>query len=799
MAKAGYVIEVRGIVQGVGFRPFIHKQIVGHGLNGWVRNTSLGAELKIEGEREALDAFAEELWTKKPALALIEDVKVREYEPLEGFTDFRILASDGAAERVALVSPDICICEDCRRELFDPSNKRYRFPYINCTNCGPRFTIIKDIPYDRKNTTMADFPMCGPCEKEYTDIEDRRYHAQPTCCPDCGPKLMYCRADGTPLDGDPIAMTKSALWQGKIVAIKGLGGYHLAARADDPELAMELRRRKLRDEKPFAIMCRDIEEVRRHCFVSEEEEQLLLSKERPIVLLKKLYPRYMMHISENSRIGVMLPYTPVHLLLFEPEADGSDGCPRSLIMTSANISDRPIIIKDDEAFRDLSGIADGFLAGERAIERSCDDSVMWGYSGGYFARRSRGYVPRPLFIPETAQQVLALGAEQKASFCLAKGTRAFPSQHIGDLKNIESYENYVSQIESFERLFEIKPQALACDLHPDYLSSRYADQRAEEQNMELVKVQHHHAHMASCMADNGLDEPVIGIVWDGTGLGAAKNSWRAGEELQPGSEIWGGEFLTGDFGGFERQASIRPIRLPGGDKAMDEIWRTAASMLLDAGLSGSYMELQAKTGLEAISAEQLKLAERMLEANVNCPKSSGMGRLFDGAAALLGIRSEAGYEGQGAVLLEVEAESWLFEENPELNAGCYTIKYYEENGLRVFDWRPMIKEMLEELADNLSRGEGPGSCAAHFMNTLLMMAVQTVRWISDRTGIKKVVLSGGTFQNIYMMQRLPGALKNLGFEVFTHHRVSTNDEGLSLGQLMIAERIANVSGSTSEN
>ncbi len=799
MAKAGYIIEVKGIVQGVGFRPFIHKQIIGHELNGWVRNTSLGAELKIEGEKDALDAFAEELWTKKPALALIEDVKVREYDPLEGFTDFRILASDGAAEKVALVSPDICICEDCRRELFDKNDRRYRYPYINCTNCGPRFTIIKDIPYDRKNTTMAKFPMCPVCEKEYTDIEDRRYHAQPTCCPDCGPGLIYCGADGAPESGEPIALTKNALWQGRIVAIKGLGGYHLAARADDPELAIELRRRKHRDEKPFAIMCRDLDEVRRHCFVSEEEEKLLLSKERPIVLLKKLYPRYMMHISENSRIGVMLPYTPVHFLLFAQEENGGAACPPSLIMTSANISDKPIIIKDEDAFRDLAGIADGFLIGEREIERCCDDSVMWGFGGGYFARRSRGYVPRPLFIKETGTQVLALGAEQKASFCLSKGTRAFPSQHIGDLKNIESYENYVSQIESFERLFEIKPQLLACDLHPDYLSSRYGNQRAEEQGLELIKVQHHHAHMASCMADNGLDEPVIGIIWDGTGLGAAKNSWKAGAELLPGGEIWGSEFLTGDFSGFERQACIRPIRLPGGDRAVDEIWRTGASMLLDAGLEDSYMELQAGHGMKAISAEQLDLVRRMLEADMNCPKSSGMGRLFDGAAALLGIKTEAGYEGQGAVLLEVEAESWLYDTAPELNVGSYTIEFYEENGLRVFDWRPMIREMLGELAENRRQGEGPGSCAAHFMNTLLLMALRTVQYISERTGIRKVVLSGGTFQNIYMMERLPKVLEALGFSVYTHQRVSTNDEGLSLGQLMIAERIANVSGSTSEN
>ncbi|MBR0130903.1 MAG: carbamoyltransferase HypF, partial [Firmicutes bacterium] len=416
-----------------------------------------------------------------------------------------------------------------------------------------------------------------------------------------------------------------------------------------------------------------------------------------------------------------------------------------------------------------------------------------------FARRSRGYVPRPLFIKETDTQVLALGAEQKASFCLSKGTRAFPSQHIGDLKNIESYENYVSQIESFERLFEIKPQLLACDLHPDYLSSRYGDQRAEEQGLELIKVQHHHAHMASCMADNGLDEPVIGIIWDGTGLGAAKNSWTAGEKLQPGSGIWGSEFLTGDFGGFERQASIRPIRLPGGDRAVDEIWRAGASMLLDAGLEDSYMELQAGDGMKAISAERLDLVRRMLDADVNCPKSSGMGRLFDGAAALLGIKTEAGYEGQGAVLLEVEAESWLYDTAPELNAGSYTIEFYEENGLRVFDWRPIIREMLEELAENRRHGEGPGSCAAHFMNTLLLMALRTVQYISERTGIRKVVLSGGTFQNIYMMERLPKALEALGFAVYTHQRVSTNDEGLSLGQLMIAERIANVSGSTSEN
>ena len=787
MDKIGVIIKVSGIVQGVGFRPFIHKQITDHSLCGWIRNTSTGAEMRLEGDPGELKAFLEELRTKKPALALIERIGTEVYEPLEGFTDFHIIASKSGEERNTLISPDVCTCEDCLQELFDPSDRRYRYPFINCTNCGPRFTIIRDIPYDRDKTTMAPFPMCESCRSEYSRITDRRYHAQPDCCPDCGPQLYFTDAGGRKLPGDPIRLAQDMLQQGGIVAVKGLGGFHLACRTDVPALALELRRRKQRDEKPFALMCADAEEARGFCELSEAEEALLSSRARPIVLLKKrgdlsseragtAHPErlceVLSHLSENTRIGIMLPYTPVHFLLLHDEI-------RSLVMTSANLSDRPIIYRNEEALSELSGIADGFLMNEREIHVRCDDSVMWVYGGKpYFARRSRGYVPYPLVLYGSGERedssaeadgraILACGAEQKATFSLSKGGHVFSSQHIGDLKNIETFENFESQIEHFEKLFEIRPSALVCDLHPDYLSTSYAEARALREGLPLLRVQHHYAHMASCMADNGLEGPVIGIVWDGTGLGTDR-------------EAWGGEFLYGDYAGFSRRGTIRSMRLPGGDRAVHEIWRIAASLLWDSGVPGI---TDGHGLLSGVSPQQLAAVIRQLEAGVNSPPTSSIGRLFDGVSALLGIRETASYEGQGAILLEASADAHTEEHYP------YRIE--EERGrdsLYVFDYRPMLREMLQERGqDSAVRGtEEKARMAAKFMNTLVRMAAETAERISRDTGARRVVLSGGSFQNMYILERLAGRLKEGGLEVYTHSRVSCNDEGLSLGQLMIA-------------
>ncbi|MBQ2960487.1 MAG: carbamoyltransferase HypF [Oscillospiraceae bacterium] len=731
-------IHIQGIVQGVGFRPFVHKLVQSHGLKGYIKNSSSGVEMELEGERETLEHFVQELPEKAPKLAVIERLSCSYSDELCGFEDFRILESKTEALRNTLISPDICICDDCLREMRDKKDRRYAYPFINCTNCGPRFTIIKDIPYDRAKTSMSEFPMCPDCEREYSDIEDRRYHAQPDCCPDCGPEVFYLDAEGKRLEGDGIELAREKLRAGGIVAIKGLGGIHLACRVDDEKIVRELRRRKQRDEKPFAIMCRDAECAKQLCHVSAEEQRILESFRRPIVLLRKKQ-RGMEHISGNDYVGVMLPYTPLHYLLFGEDID-------MLVMTSANLSDKPMMFKNDEALEELQGIADGYLLHNREIQTRCDDSLCWVLDGReYFARRSRGYVPFPISSAKPLRQILACGAEQKASFCLSRGSYVFPSQHIGDLKNLETFSNYAQQIRHFQRMFDICPEVLVCDLHPDYMSTEYAAERAEDENIKLIRVQHHHAHMASCMADNSFDGKAIGLVWDGTGLGTD-------------GSIWGAECLIGDYRSFERFGSILPIPLPGGDRAMKEIQRVAWSLLQASGLDASHIE----------NAGTYKM---MLENGLNCPESSGMGRLFDGVSALVGIKQKCSYEGQAAVLLEAVAED---------DEGVYPISFTGD--ILRFDWRDMIRAMVSDM----DSGAAAGRIAARFMNTLVEMAVLQCKAAREYSGLDTAALSGGSFQNMYIMSRLPKRLEAEGFRVLRHHRVSCNDEGLSLGQLMIA-------------
>ena len=727
------LIHIHGIVQGVGFRPFIHKQVRDSALTGTIKNTSSGVELELEGERETLERFVAELPDRAPVLAVIEHIEAEYFDELRHFTDFRILQSRTESVRNTLISPDIALCDDCRRELLSPSDRRYRYPFINCTNCGPRFTIIKDVPYDRPLTSMGKFPMCPDCDREYHDIEDRRYHAQPDCCPVCGPHVYYLDANGARQQGDAIALARAAIREGKIIAVKGLGGMHLACRCDDPSIVTRLRHNKQRDEKPFAIMCRDVEAARQLCFVSPAEEKILNGHRKPIVLLRKRREG-LEHLSENGFVGVMLPYTPLHVLLFGDDFD-------ALVMTSANLSDTPIMFQNNEATDKLRGIAEGYLLHNRDIQTRCDDSLCWVLDGKeYFARRSRGYVPFPVQMSEVQHKILACGAEQKASFCLSKPGYAFPSQHIGDLKNMETYEHYTTQIAHFERLFDIEPELLVCDRHPDYLSTAYA----EERGLPLLRVQHHHAHIAACMADNGLNEKVIGLAWDGTGWGDDGSSW-------------GGECLLADYRGFERVGSLRLIPLIGGDLAVHEIDRVAFALMHESDCDTSMIPNAAQY-------------ERQLSANLNCPRSSGMGRLFDGVAAMLGIKTKASYEGQGAVLLERAAQ------DTDRN---YPLAF---EGLR-FDWRPMVRAMAADLA----RGVEIGEIAGAFHNTLCALALEQCRRARAHSGITTVCLSGGSFQNMRLMHALPPLLEREGFRVYHHRRVSTNDEGLSLGQLMIGE------------
>ena len=728
-------LKIHGIVQGVGFRPFVHKLVRRCGLNGYIKNTSSGVELELEGERAALERFTMLLPEQAPVLAVIESMEASYSPELRGYEGFTIAQSRREEFRNTLISPDIGICQDCLRELRNPRDRRYRYPFINCTNCGPRFTIIRDVPYDRAGTSMAGFPMCPDCDREYHDIENRRYHAQPDCCGDCGPRVFYLDAAGNELPGDGIERAREALKAGQIVAVKGLGGIHLACRCDNEALVRKLRRRKQRDEKPFALMCRDVDCVRRLCRLSEAEEKILTSFRRPIVLLEKRQPGYE-YLSENGYLGVMLPYTPLHYLLLGDDMD-------MLVMTSANLSDTPILFKNEEALEKLQGIADGYLLHNREIQTRCDDSLCWVLDGKeYPARRSRGYVPFPLRMEGQLESILACGAEQKASFCLSKGSYVFQSQHIGDLKNMETLESYTGQIAHFKNLFDIEPALAACDLHPDYMSTEYA----RSLGLPLIPVQHHHAHMAACMADNGLTGEVIGLVWDGTGYG-------------PDGTAWGGECLTGGYEDFRRFGHILPLALPGGDRATKEIDRLAFSLLEASGCDSSAIP----------AAESYR---SMLAAGLNCPLSSGMGRLFDGVAAILGIRSRCSYEGQGAILLEAAAKK-----NEE---GVYPVLL--SGSPLVFDWREMIRAIVRDR----QRGMENGIIAARFMNTLMEMALGMVLGAREETGLNRVCLSGGSFQNMYIMRRLPERLRSAGLEVYHHSRVSTNDEGIALGQLMVA-------------
>lgn len=725
----------QGIVQGVGFRPFLHRLARQYGLVGFVRNTGSGVLGEVEGEESGVRAFCAALTDREalPPLAVVTGSEMTWLDALGKEEDFSILesAQDG---RETLVSPDIGTCDDCMRELYDPKDRRYRYPFINCTNCGPRFTIVKSVPYDRPRTTMAAFPMCHTCQKEYSDLSDRRYHAQPDCCPDCGPRLWFADAEGKEVPGDAIENAQALLRRGGILAVKGLGGFHLACTID-AETVDKLRARKHREEKPLAVLCPDVTAAKRLCRVSDAEERHLTGARKPIVLLKKRDRASHMHLSDNGSIGVMLPYTPIHALLCE----GFE----SLVLTSANVSDLPATITGEDALRGLAGIADGYLFHNRDIESRCDDSLIRVVEGEeYFIRRSRGYAPQPIPVHFAADGVLALGAEQKASFALGKGAQLFYSQHIGDLKNAETLAHYETQIERFSDLFGITPKRVVCDLHPDYLSTRWG----KASGLPLEQVQHHHAHMAACMADNALSGDVIGVIWDGTGLGTD-------------GSIWGGEFLAGGYGAVTRMGSMRPILLPGGDSAIRNIGRIGSSLLWDAGLE---------------AGDKMTLA--MLSRGVNCPPSSGMGRLFDGVYALLTGRASVSYEGQGAVLLEALAEGASGEN------GQYPIAFYTESGVRRFDWRPMVRALVSDQ----QAGVAPETIAMRFHHTLVDMAVQQCAAIREGTGLSRTVLSGGVFFNQILLSGLTTQLEGLGFTVYRHHRVSTGDEGVALGQAAIA-------------
>jgi len=742
-------IEITGIVQGIGYRPFVYNLAIEHSIRGWVLNNEKGVLIDAEGEDRSLDLFVEELTDLAPPLARIETLKASSLDPL-GYTEFEIRQSKEASGGFTLISPDVATCDACVAELQSPKDFRHRYPFINCTLCGPRFTIIKDIPYDRHKTTMAPFTMCPVCREEYENPLDRRFHAQPNACPACGPTLRLVDRKGENLPGDALGKTLDLLLQGSIVAVKGIGGFHLVCDAENLRAVTSLRSRKFREDKPFAVMCRDLEEVRAHCDVLEEEERLLCSPERPIVLLnKKKGSSIAPGVAPFQKtLGVMLPYSPLHHLLL-------CGPLKSLVMTSGNVSDEPIAYKNEEACRRLSEIADFSLLHDRDIHMRCDDSVVRVFQDSpYVLRRSRGYVPFPIKLSFDLERILACGGELKNTFALSRGSYVFVSHHIGDLENMETLVSFEQGIEHFKNLFSIEPKAVAYDLHPEYLSTKYALSLA---GIPKLGVQHHHAHVVSAMAENGLDGEVIGVALDGTGFGND-------------GTIWGGEFLRADLREFKRAAHLKQVPMPGGSMAIKEPWRMAFAYLFEA-FGDEAMQLD---WLKRRDHQKHGILKRMLEKRVNSPLTSSMGRLFDAVSSLLSIRDTVNYEGQAAIELEMAADAKVKEE--------YPFKIQETQ-------RPMIVdpiEMVKGIVQDLIRGFPRSFISGKFHRTIARLVVETCRRIRLESGLDRAVLSGGVFQNTLLLEWVFHGLKQAGFEVYTHHLVPTNDGGISLGQAVIA-------------
>lgn len=751
----GLRVHITGIVQGVGFRPFVYNLATRFDLKGWVRNTSAGVDIEADGEQAVLEAFVKALHDEAPPLARIDELTAS-FGPANGFRSFDIVHSEAIPSTFQPISPDVAMCDDCLRELLDPSDRRYRYPFINCTNCGPRFTIIQDIPYDRPKTTMAPFPMCPDCQREYIDPANRRFHAQPVACPVCGPKVwLEMKLHGFEITDDrAVDQTRNLLADGKILAIKGLGGFHLACDATNAEAVSELRQRKLRVDKPFALMMHDLATVEEHCYVSDAESRLLSSAARPIVLLaRRPNSGIVKEVAPGQDLlGVMLPYTPLHYLLLEKQR----GFPDALVMTSANLSEEPIAIDNDEARARLASLADAFLMHNRAIHIRCDDSVVRVFEEQvYPIRRSRGYAPFPVKLPWKVPPVLAAGSELKNTFCITNKNYAFLSHHIGDMENYETLHSFEQGVEHFERLFRVRPEAIAYDLHPNYLATKYALERAQRENVPSIGIQHHHAHIAACMAEHGLDgsQPVIGLSFDGTGYG------------EDGA-IWGGEFLVADYQAYQRSFHLEYFSLPGGDAAIKKPARTALALLWSLGLEWE----KPLAPVHEFRAEERQILQAQLERKINTLLTSSMGRLFDAAAALAGIRQRVNYEGQAAIEFEALADPAEVESYPFA---------LEQAQIRVGSaFEALIKDVLAKVSVS--------TISAKFHNGLAEGILRAVDQMSKDTGIRTVALSGGVWQNITLLRRTLSPLRTRGFQVYLHHQVPTNDGGLSLGQAIIA-------------
>jgi hydrogenase maturation protein HypF len=751
--------RVEGTVQGVGFRPFVYRLAAELSLAGWVLNDERGVLLEVEGPAEAVDAFMRRLPAEAPPLADVERV-LPEQRPLERSAGFRIVESEREGAPEALVSPDTATCEDCLRELFDPADRRYRYPFINCTNCGPRFTIVRGVPYDRPLTTMAGFEMCGPCRAEYEDPADRRFHAQPNACPACGPSVSLLEPGGARHEprgvrrdaGDPLRAAAAALAAGAVLAVKGVGGYHLACRADDERAVAALRSRKHREDRPFALMAPDLDAARALVELTPDEEELLLARERPILIARRI-PDAVVAPSVaplSPELGVMLPYSPLHHLLLRDA-----GAP--LVMTSGNVSDEPIAYEDADALSRLGGIADLFLVHDRPIHMRTDDSVVRSTSRApLMLRRSRGYVPGSLGLPVAAPPLLACGAQLKNTFCVAKGARAWVGHHVGDLENWETLRSFRDGIAHFERLFAVKPRLVAHDLHPGYLSTTEA---LEREGVEHVPVQHHHAHLAACLAEHGERGPAVGAVFDGTGYG------------EDGT-IWGGELLVGGLTGFERAGSLWPARLPGGERAIREPWRMACAWLVaaEAGLRRPPGRLA-----QLVDAGRWSEVAALARSGVAAPLTTSAGRLIDAVSALCGVRARVSYEGQAAVELEAVAD--------RAERRSYPLPLTDGEPL-LMDARPTVLAVLDDL------DAGAALVSARFHNALAGAAAAACLRIAEGRGLDTAVLSGGVFQNRLLLERTGELLSAAGLRVLTPLRLPPNDGGISYGQAAAAAALA---------
>jgi hydrogenase maturation protein HypF len=765
-------IHICGTVQGVGFRPFVYQAARRFCLAGFVRNIPDGVLIEAEGPADALAGFLQSVTSNLPPLAEVTHVASSDVGPL-GEADFVIRESVEEEFDAVLVPHDVATCDDCRREFSDPGNRRFGYPFTNCTHCGPRYSIIEGVPYDRRTTTMREFQMCAECQAEYDDPANRRFHAQPNACPACGPRILLVDSAGTSIhitaegkggrtrDIDAIREVRRLLHQGKIVAIKGLGGFHLACDAENDEAVKRLRSRKRRSDKPFALMSGSVSLASRFCHVSEEEREALLSPRHPIVILTR---RPGARISSavapgNNTLGVMLPYTPLHTLLFGDCVEDPLAF-TGLVMTSGNLSEEPIVASNSEALSRLARVADAFLMHNRRIHMRVDDSVVRVFRGRErVLRRSRGYVPTVIELGTPFAEILACGPELKNTFCLTQGRHAILSQHIGDLENSETLDFFDETLANLKKLFRVNPTAMAYDLHPRYLSTQYA---LEQTVPKKIGVQHHHAHIASCMAENGLDERVIGVAFDGTGYGTD-------------GHIWGGEFLIADFRKFERRAHLRYVPLPGGDVAIRQPWRSALSYLRD-----TYGD-DLPDGLALwrdVATRHRALVWKMLERGINTMETSSCGRLFDAVASIVGLRHEINFEGQAAIELEMAARAGA--------GGVYPFQMEFTDPWQI-DMRPMI----ESIVSDVQKGESVGVISARFHNTLAEMVAAVCRKLRERERLNKVCLSGGTFQNTLLLDRTLSALEELGFDVYLHAKVTPNDGGIALGQAVIANAVLN--------